>query len=418
MIVSIIGPSLTDFTCILSISFDNVSQMTAYVAFGYCIGALISGLAFQYFNRQFIVIVFMSITSVVCISMPFTPSLTLLLFFGVAFSFGNGTLDAAQNTWFIEMWQQHSNSILQLAQFMFGLGEIIGPFIEGPYLSGETIPCNSTGVTGQERKKSLTTPFTLIGAIQLSSIILLAILFCYKRYKPPKCLDQENHNEDKKLFEDVPKSLRILIILLMSLCLGFYVSLEYCHFGYLVSYGQYIPLKIPAPDGAWLLSLVFASYTTFRAIGAFVAIKFTPGQMMTIHYIVIVASNIILLLASDSKPLFYTSNIALGAGFSVMWGSIFSFAERYLVFDNLAGTLLVTASGGSSMVSLFFVGKMIESNPNVLIYANLINISISIAIFIIINIIIVIWSKKRSKRHQEPILEQSHLVHMVDVSSL
>ena len=417
MILSTIGPSLTDFTCILSSSFETVSQMTTSVALGYCIGALISGLAFQYFNRQLIVIIFVSIASIVIICMPFTPSLTLLLVFGLISSFGNGTIDAAQNTWFIEMWQQHSNSILQLAQFMLGLGEIIGPLIEGPYLSGETIPCNSTGVTGEERKKSLITPFTLMGAVQLSSVILLAILFCYKKYEPPKYLDQENQNQEKKLFEDASKSFRIFIIFLMSLCLGFYISLEYCHFGYLVPYAQYVPLKISASDGAWLLSLVYASYTIFRAIGAFVAIKFTPGQMMIMHYIVIVASNIVLLLASDSTPLFYTSNIVLGAGFSVMWGSIFSFAERYLVFDNLAGTMLVTASGGSSMVSLFFVGKMIESNPNALICANLINISISIAIFIIINIIIVIWSKKKSK-HQEPLFERNHQVRMVNISSL
>ena len=87
-------------------------------------------------------------------------------------------------------------------------------------------------------------------------------------------------------------------------------------------------------------------------------------------------------------------NILLGAGFATMWGSIFSFADQYLVFDNLAGSLLVTTSGGASMISLFIIGKMIDSNPNVLIYFHLINATISITFFVISNLIIMLWSRK------------------------
>ena len=285
MILSTIGPSLTDFTCILSSSFETVSQMTTSVALGYCIGALISGLAFQYFNRQLIVIIFVSIASIVIICMPFTPSLTLLLVFGLISSFGNGTIDAAQNTWFIEMWQEHSNSVLQLAQFMFGLGTIITPIIEGPYLTGETNATDSNSnnsfVTPHDRRMLLAKPYALIGAIQLSSVLLLALMFCYKKYEPPEV---QNEQVEKKLFEDAPKSLRISIILLISLCLGCHLSVETSHFAYIVSFAQYIPLKMTPNNAALLQGLTAASYTVMRAAGALIALWLSPRQMMLINY--------------------------------------------------------------------------------------------------------------------------------------
>ena len=108
-------------------------------------------------------------------------------------------------------------------------------------------------------------------------------MYCYKKYQAPIKLDEDNQ-DDKKLFEDSSKLVQIVMISMISLCLGFYISIEYCHFAYLVSYGQYIPLKLTAADGAMLQSLFSASYTAFRAVGAFVALKLSPGQIMSINY--------------------------------------------------------------------------------------------------------------------------------------
>ena len=395
MILNVNGPSLIDFKEILSVSFSQVSNIAPFISLGYCIGALVSGFAFQFLNRQLLVIIFMAITAIVCAIMPFTPSLAVFLILGIVFSYGNGTLDAAQNTWFIEMWQERSNSVLQLAQFMFGLGTIVTPIIEGPYLTGETnaTDSNSTNssVTPHDRRMLLAKPYALIGAIQLSSVLLLALMFCYKKYEPPEV---QNEQVEKKLFEDAPKSLRILMILLISLCLGYHLSVETSHFAYIVSFAQYIPLKMTPKDAALLQGLTAASYTTMRAAGALIALWLSPRQMMFINYSVILGSCITLLFAINSWDLFWALNILLGTGFATMWGSIFSFADKYFVFDNLAGSLLVTTSGGASMISLFIIGKMIDSNPIILIYFHLINASISITFFVISNLIIMFWSKK------------------------
>ena len=421
MICSVLGPSLVDLGYILSTTFSQVSLITTTTSLGYCIGALVGGLAFQYMNRQLFVIIFMSITSLSCAFYPFSPSLIIFLALGIVFSFGNGTLDVAQNTWYIEMWQEHSNSILQLAQFMYGLGTIVAPIIEGPYLTGDTDGNNATDdddifilfrhhkhnvsghhkhnisghethtVTPHDRSMLLSKPFAVIGGVQLSAILLLLLMYCYKKYEPPTKI--QNNESGTKLFQSAPKSLNILMITLISTFLGFYISIEYCHFSYLVSYAQY-KMKMTASDGALLQSVQSASYTAMRAVGALIALKLSPEHMIIIHLAVVIGSNVALLFCSHSRILFWVFNIILGAGFSTMWGSIFSFAEQYLVFGNFAGTMLITMSGGLSMISLYFVGILIESHPQILIYFNLINGLISIILFFLIKIIIVIWSRR------------------------
>ena len=121
--------------------------------------------------------------------------------------------------------------------------------------------------------------------------------------------------------------------------------------------------------------------------------------MLAIHYTVVLCSNIVLLVfGSTSKLVLWVANMFLGAGFSAMWGSIFAFAEQYMVLGNAAGTSLIAAAGSSSLISLFFVGKLIKSSPDVLIKFNIINLLVSIFIFIIINLIIKWWSRKTKKQ--------------------
>ena len=302
------GPALVDFSYIFETSYSTVSLLTCAMSVGYCMGAFV-GFTYDYLNRQLIVIIFMSITSIVNCLMPFAPSVPVYLFFGWLSSFGIGTLDTAENIWLIEMWQDHSNFILQFAHFLFGLGAILAPAIERPFLIGElgnqdnhfgisssnsstfnnsinpftesvnvlnstfnsinssfinqnlfainplamgysnaiasTNPkfnsynpfeqVNSTIsndtvliVSAHDRRMHLATPFLVVGGITFSSIFLLAVMYCYKPYQQPG-RDGNNDDqlpEDKKLFEDAPKWLRITMIILISFCLGFYVSIE------------------------------------------------------------------------------------------------------------------------------------------------------------------------------------------------
>ena len=301
------GPALVDFSYIFEAPYSTVSLFTCAMSSGYCMGAFV-GFAYDYVNRQLTVIVFFTITGIVNCLMPFAPSIPVYLFFAWLSSFGDGTLDAAQNIWLMEMWQDHSNTILQLAHFLFGVGAILAPVIERPFLIGELEnignhlgissnnnsinPLNSTLnpmnmsfindnlftinplareytnamrsanpkfnsynpfeqvnntisndtvliVSAYDRRMHLVPPFLIIGGITLSSVLLLAVMYCYKPYQQPErdVNDDDQSPEDKKLFEDAPKWLQTTMIVLISFCLGFYVSVEY-------RYVEFVKLKV------------------------------------------------------------------------------------------------------------------------------------------------------------------------------
>mgnify|MGYP002715435845 CR=1 FL=1 len=307
------GPALVDFSYIFETSYSTVSLLTCAMSVGYCMGAFV-GFAYDYVNRQLIVIAFFAITGIVNCLMPFAPSIPVYLFFGWLSSFGDGTLDAAQNIWLMEMWQDHSNTILQLAHFLFGVGAILAPAIERPFLIGElgnrenhfvisssnnsinsltesVNPLNNTLnsmnipfinknlftvnplamayanamrsanpkfnsqnpfeqvnstifndtvliVSAHDRRMHLAVPFLIVGGITFSSIFFLALMYCYKPYQQPgRNGNDDQLPEDKKLFEDAPKWLQISLIILISFCLGFYVSIE-------IRYAEFVKLKI------------------------------------------------------------------------------------------------------------------------------------------------------------------------------
>ena len=331
------GPTLVDFSYIFEAPLSTVSLFTCSMSLGYCMGAFV-GFAYDYVNRQLIVITFFAITGIVNCLTPFAPSIPVYLFFGWLSSFGDGTLDAAQNIWLMEMWQDHSNTILQLAHFLFGVGAILAPAIERPFLIGElnnienhlgissnnssifnnsinlftssVNPLNSTLnpmnmsfindnlfainplamgyanamrsanpkfnsynpfeqvnntisndtvliVSAYDRRMHMIPPFFIVGGITLSSAFLLAVMYCYKPYQQPE-RDMNNDDqspEDKKLFEDAPKWLQTTMIILISFCLGFYVSVEY-------RYVEFVKLKISQKVSREVVIKVYLSSPT------------------------------------------------------------------------------------------------------------------------------------------------------------
>lgn len=172
--------------------------------------------------------------------------------YGFMIGFGSGAWDCGQTVWFVEMWQKKSGPILQFSQFAFGIGAIIGPLIDRPFIIGEVngthkynaltsinntvtpnnhtvIPNNNTEtpdynntvthnnyntVTPEDRQKSLFIPFAIDGFIQLCGAIMMTIMFFINRYQTPIQLKQpsdsflnekimdDNKSDDNKNDED------------------------------------------------------------------------------------------------------------------------------------------------------------------------------------------------------------------------
>ena len=115
--------------------------------------------------------------------LPFSRDLSQFYSCVFGYGLGSGVWFSAYNVWIIEIWNQNSAPVLQLSQFMYGIGTIFGPLIDKPFLTGELIHSlnktldnmNGTEIKSieelllldnNERRRKLPNPFLLIGCLE------------------------------------------------------------------------------------------------------------------------------------------------------------------------------------------------------------------------------------------------------------
>ena len=106
---------------------------------------LAAGVLYKYLNRQVLLTVLLFMMSFSFLLMPFSQRLSHLFLYNWIYGFGSGAWISAKNVWIIELWSYKSAPILQLSGLMYGIGSILGPLIDEPYLTGHIqTPVNST----------------------------------------------------------------------------------------------------------------------------------------------------------------------------------------------------------------------------------------------------------------------------------
>ena len=96
------------------------------------------GFVYKYIDRQIILISLLLVKALSTMLIPYSQQLWHLYLFISLYGLGSGAWNSANRVWVLEMWPNpaQSGAILHLSGFMYGLGTIIGPIIEKPYLTG------------------------------------------------------------------------------------------------------------------------------------------------------------------------------------------------------------------------------------------------------------------------------------------
>lgn len=122
---------------------------------------------------------------------PQSPS--IYIYYAIAFLIGmsGGAWDVGQFVWLIEMWKDKSGAILQLSQFTFGVGAIVGPLIDKPFVTGEiqiqhdsALSYNTTSPNVHRelnRKSLLLIPFAIAGSMHLLGALFMFVMFSIKK---------------------------------------------------------------------------------------------------------------------------------------------------------------------------------------------------------------------------------------------
>ncbi|XP_054161899.1 sodium-dependent glucose transporter 1A-like [Oppia nitens] len=134
---SCFGPSFVDLKIILNTTMDNISLMTAFFHLSFMMGSLF-GFLYKYIDRQIILITLLLIKAGATFLIPYSQQLWHLYLFIGLYGLGSGAWNSGNRVWVLEMFPKptQSGAVLHLSGFMYGMGTILGPMIERPYLTG------------------------------------------------------------------------------------------------------------------------------------------------------------------------------------------------------------------------------------------------------------------------------------------
>ncbi|XP_067126811.1 uncharacterized protein [Centruroides vittatus] len=102
---------------------------------GYVFGALIGGILFDRYNRQFLLFLSLLATAIGIITIPFCTKLGILMTCTAITGITMGFLDTGGNVWCLDLWGKKSAPFMQTMHFCFGLGAFIAPLVAEPFLS-------------------------------------------------------------------------------------------------------------------------------------------------------------------------------------------------------------------------------------------------------------------------------------------
>ena len=314
-----------------------------FSSFGYLIGSL-SGALYKWINRQLTIVTLCIVLATTIALVPHFNQLWILFVALVFNGIGGGTWDSNNNVWLVEMWPTFNAPLIQVSQFMYGLGTIIGPIIVSPYVHGDNT--NTTNWSPEFRRKELTFPFALTGIIQAIVPVSLFVAFFVVRYRKNDCnkfsLSSANYCSEESTIEairpqqhDHPNvvtaetSIHVVLVsqvsnrriklFLMALCLAMYDAAEIAYFYFSPSMFQWMkPIEMPADEAAHVASILSAAYTIGRLCTAFISIKLKPDVIISYHFVIIFIGMNILYFGRDNRTTIIVGTIILGSFFGFL----------------------------------------------------------------------------------------------------
>ncbi|KAH7638166.1 hypothetical protein HUG17_9271 [Dermatophagoides farinae] len=271
---------------------------------------------------------------------------------------------------------------MQALHFFFGFGTILGPLIAEPFLLN---PFN--GFDDRFVANNLVWPYTISAILALSSaatIFIMFILIPYdqslskKNQKSNQNLLHEQESDDQQQLQQQrnERLFRYSVVTLAALFLAMYSFSESTYLQFSASFCSKIKLKLTQSQSALVSSSLAISFTAFRGVSAFVALKLTPIKMIIIDFITITIGNLFVYFLADTKIIgLIVGYILLGAGFSSVVPSLFPLLEQrgYTVTDWI-GSIITFSGGVAQVLAPFVIGIWIDHIPYILVYFTFLSI--------------------------------------------
>ncbi|CAG7822421.1 unnamed protein product [Allacma fusca] len=424
--MSFLNPTMLDFSHKFDSSVDYVSKVFTVNFACYLFGALGGGVLMKVLNRQFFVMIALTLMTVPLFTIPFAT--TPMIFFVLAgvMGFGSGGYDAAQVAWIIDIWRHEAAPFILTQHFAFSLGTLIPALIQGPYLTEEvdeegcptstedyTISTTASygeggrnNTTDEPFESRLATPFTVAGGLVLVSIVIQIVLYLFA-YRTTKL---SNNDKEKEVVEKMPETKiipelppkgtlkqQLVIIGLVAAVQGFYQGLEVCTGQFIPTFARFSEVCLSEKKAAQIALMLQLGFSGGRLIGIILVLKIAPHFLLAGNFILIVAANTILLVLGGSNVTWlWVGSIAMGAGMSTVFPAVYAYIEKYLFVTDSIAAFVAVSGGLVSCVYPIVVGNSVENSPAILTYVNFLSIAVCLVTFVVLFYITHIKGSKKA----------------------
>ena len=311
------GPALPGLAENTSSTFDQISLIFVFGSFGYLLGSLIGGQAYDRISGHR-VIAFTLLTVTVCtILIPLMHSLWSLLLVLFALGLAKGALDVGGNTLVLWVHGEKASPFMNGLHFFFGLGASLAPLILARVLL----------VTG-----GIQWMFWLFALLSFPLAVWLWVLPEPHTVKPAP----EDGNAP---FPIVPVVLLVLFFLV-------YVSAEVGFGNWVYTYALTLGLGTSITS-AYLTSAFWGTFTLGRLLGIWVSTRLRAATILIVDLLGCLASLGLILLWRDSAIALWIGAIGLGLFMASIFPTTLMLAgERLRISGAMTGWFLAGASIG------------------------------------------------------------------------
>ena len=396
----------------LSAIADQTSSQIADVSYGitlrsimFAVGSLSSGILYDHINRQVGYATFLLLLVAGTIIIPFAHHLSLYLASEALTGFVGSAVEVALTAWILEMWGQAANPFLQSNDLFYSMAMIVVPIIVSPFLVSSPAVESSNGQammhTPISDKSNLLIPYMITSMIGFTAFLVTLFLYFKHPFAQRKSgeesslLESASSSSSSQSCDSIPhedsscgiiidesrsrevlsEKQRKIVIVISLMTMMFYSGIESIYLSYLTTYLQQLKMEISASKSAIMLAAFSASFSTSRFLIMLI------GSQIPNHYILygnaaLMAIGQLLLFqyADSSEILIWAAVVITGFGMGTTAGTIYAAVEERMRTSNTVTGLLTCANGVASTLSLYVIGTMVESSPQIFVNVSMISL--------------------------------------------
>jgi FHS family Na+ dependent glucose MFS transporter 1 len=329
------GPSLPTLARHTSSTLDQISLIFVVGAFGYLLGSVIGGRAYDRLPGHRFIAGTLSVLVAVAIIFPLASTLWVLLSAALIKGLCTGALDVGCNTLLQWVHKEKVGPFMNGLHFSFGLGSFFSPILLAQIFSAT---------------QDITWGFWIIALL----IIPMAIWF-WLLPEPPT---QKNTGQ-----VITHSSIPSIPVLLIVLAFFLYVGAEVGFANWIYTYAITVNLATTI-TAAYLTSAFWGLFTIGRLLGVWISTRVNSKTILLIDLTGCLASLGLIIIGRESAPLLWTGSIGLGFSMASIFPTIMMLAgESMPVSGTITGWFLVGASAGGMLLPWMIGQAFTASGP-------------------------------------------------------